>query len=119
MYVPQPTPTFEEQVAGAAQRAVIKFIGDPSTWLLPNYEGRMKVPPSWIAECWRLVDSKKVQLEVAKLIEAELAQRIFNAMATELGTDVKQVLSVQERREMIRALVRDNLDAILQAGGHE
>jgi hypothetical protein len=106
--------SFEESVKLAAERAVLKFIGDPGTWLLPNYEGRMKIPPSWIAECWRLVDAKKVQQQVAELIEAELAQRIVNAIAAELATDIKQVLSVQERREAIRAVARDNMDVILR-----
>jgi hypothetical protein len=108
--------TFEESVKLAAERAVLKFIGDPSTWLLPNYEGRMKVPPSWIAECWKLVDAQKVQRQVADLIEQELAQRIVNSIAAELATDIKQILSIQERRETIRAVAREHMGEILKAG---
>jgi len=33
-----------------------------------------------------------------------------------LATDVKQILSVKERREMLRGLARDHMDAVMAAG---
>ena len=36
--------------------------------------------------------------------------------AAELATDIKQILSVQERREMLRGLAREHMDAVMQAG---
>lgn len=32
------------------------------------------------------------------------------------ATDIKQILSVKERREMLRGLARDNMDAVMKAG---
>ena len=37
-------------------------------------------------------------------------------MAAELSTDIKQLLSVKERREKIRSLARDHMDSIMKAG---
>jgi len=106
---------FDTKVKAAAEHAVLQFISSGG-WLLPNYEGRLKVPAEWVAECWRLVDADKVRAQLAARLESELADRMVNHMAAELATDIKQILSVKERREMLRALARDHMDAVMKAG---
>jgi hypothetical protein len=106
---------FEQQVKAAAEKAVLQFI-QSGGWLMPNYEARLKVPLEWLAECWRLVDAKKLQAQITERLESELADRIVNHMAAELATDIKQILSVKERREAIRALAREHMDSIMRAG---
>lgn len=106
---------FEQAVKTAAERAVLQFV-QSGGWLMPNYESRLKVPAEWIADCWRLVDSEKLKKQVAERLESELAERMVNHMAAELATDIKQILSVKERREMLRALAREHMDSIMQAG---
>ena len=106
---------FESQVKAAAEHAVLRFIGDGG-WLLPNYESRLKIPVEWMADCWRLVDAEKLKQQMATRLEAELADRMVNHMAAELATDIKQILSVKERREMLRSLARANMDAVMKAG---
>lgn len=105
---------FQQQVQHASERAVLKFIGDGG-WLMPNYEARLKIPQEWLAECWKLVDADKLRAQIAARLEAELADRIINHMAAELATDIKQILSVRERREALRSVVRDNLDKLTKA----
>lgn len=107
--------TFDEQVKAAAEKAVLQFVGSGG-WLLPNYEARLKIPPEWIADCWRLVDAEKLKAQIAARLESELADRMVNHMAAELATDIKQILSVQERREMLRSLAREHMDAVMKAG---
>ena len=107
---------FEQSVKDAAEKAVLKFLQDGG-WLMPNYEGRLKIPVEWVAECWRLVDSQKLKAKIAERLESELADRMINHMATELATDIKQILSVKERREMLRALAREHMDGVMRAGG--
>lgn len=107
---------FEQMVKMAAESAVAKFLHDGTNWLKSDYGNRFTVPSDWFAECWKLVDLKKVQSDVAKLIENELAERIVNSIATELATDIKQILSVKERREAIRSIARDHMEAIMKAG---
>lgn len=105
---------FDEKVKLAAEQAVLAFISTGG-WLLPNYESRLKIPAEWIADCWNLVDSTKLKAKIAERLESELADRMVNHMAAELSTDIKQILSVKERREMLRGLVRDHMDAVMQA----
>ena len=105
----------EQQIKQAAERAVLKFVSE-GQWLMPNYESRLKVPAEWIAECWRMVDSEKLRAQIAARLESELADRMVNHMAAELATDIKQILSVKERREMLRAIAREHMDAVMRAG---
>lgn len=105
---------FEQAVKTAAEKAVLKFVQDGG-WLMPNYESRLKVPAEWIADCWSLVDSAKLKAKIAVRLENELADRMVNHMATELATDIKQILSVKERREMLRSLAREHMDAVMRA----
>ena len=106
---------FDQQVKAAAEKAVLQFIGSGG-WLLPNYESRLKIPAEWIADCWRMVDADRLKDQIAQRLESELADRMVNHMATELATDIKQILSVKERREMLRGLARQHMDAVMQAG---
>ena len=106
---------FEEQVKCAAESAVLKFLGDGG-WLMPNYEGRLKIPAEWLQRCWALVDSDALQKKLAERLESELVDRMVNHIAAELATDIKQILSVRERREAIRSVARHNMEAIMQAG---
>lgn len=109
---------FEQRIKLAAEQSVLKAISE-GTWLMPNHEHRMRIPVEWMIECWRLVDVDKIRQQVAARIESELADRMVNSMAAELATDIKQILSVKERREMLRAIAREKMDAVMQAGGSQ
>lgn len=106
---------FEEAVKAAAEKAVLKFITE-GNWLQPNYESRFKIPPEWTADCWKLIDSNKLKQKIADRLESELADRMVNHMAAELATDIKQILSVQERREALRALARSHMGEVMKLG---
>ena len=104
---------FEQAVKTAAEQAVLHFVKSGG-WLLPNYESRFKIPAAWIQSCWELVDQNELRRKIAANLESELADRMINLMAAELATDVKQILSDKERRERLRGLARDHMDAIMQ-----
>ncbi len=105
---------FENQVKAAAEKAVLHLVSS-GKWLQPNYESRMKVPAEWMAEMWGMVDADSVRRQLALRIESELADRMVNNMAAELATDIKQILSVKERREALRALAREHMDAVMKS----
>lgn len=107
--------TFEDQLKDAAEKAVLHHIGS-GAWLMPNYESRIKVPADWMAEMWSMIDRQSVMQHFAAKIEEELADRMVNHIAAELATDIKQILSVKERREKLRSLARDHMEAIMKAG---
>lgn len=109
---------FEQAVKAAAEKAVLNFV-QSGGWLQPNYDARLKIPAEWLADCWRLVDAEGLKQKLAERLESELVERMVNHMAAELATDIKQILSVKERREMLRGLARDHMDAVMKAGSVE
>jgi hypothetical protein len=107
---------FEDAVKVAAEGAVLKIISD-GAWIGPDYANRFKIPPEMMTEIWQMVDKDRLKQKMAARLEDELADRIMNHMAAEIATDVKQILSVKERREALRHIARENMDAILTAKG--
>ena len=109
---------FEDQVKTAAEKAVLQLVSS-GQWLTPDYAGRIRIPAEWMAKVWRMVDADRVRRQVAERIESELADRMVNHIAAELATDIKQILSVKERREALRALAREHMDAIMKVGAQK
>lgn len=108
----------ESKIKQAAENAVLKFVSEGNNWLAPDYHNRFKIPSEWVIECWNLVDAEKVRAQVAAKIENELAERMVNHIASELATDIKQILSVKERREMLRSIARNHMDEVMKAGAN-
>jgi Mg/Co/Ni transporter MgtE len=106
---------FEKAIAQAAQNSVLKIISD-GNWIATDYSTRFKLPPEMLAEVWAMVDIDGLKRKMADRIESELADRIVNHMAADLATDIKQLLSVTERREAIRSVAREHLSHIMQEG---
>lgn len=106
---------FELAVKTAAEKAILKIISEGS-WIAPGYGNRFKIPAEMLADIWKMVDVEKLKHKMASRLEEELADRIINKMAEEISTDVKQILSVKERREAIRSIAREHMDTIMQAG---
>lgn len=106
---------FELAVKAAAEKAVLKIIAEGS-WVAPDYANRFKMPAEMMADIWKMVDVEKLKQKMAARLEEELADRIINKMAEEISTDVKQILSVKERREALRHIAREHMDTIMRAG---
>lgn len=77
-----------------------------------NYNDRFKLPADFIAKAWALVDQEALLRALSERLQDELVDRLVNQMAAEIATDIKQILSVQERREAVRSVVRDNIDKL-------
>lgn len=103
---------FEAQVKQLAEKAVLTMFTKAENWIQSDYNNRVTIPASLMAEVWSLVNVEKIKKQMAARLEQELADRIVNHMAAELATDVKQILSVAERREALRAVCRENMDRI-------
>lgn len=103
----------ELAIKTAAEKAVLKIITE-GIWIAPDYANRVQIPKDFMSQVWQMVDQDKVKKHLVARLEAELADRMVNHMAAELATDIKQILSVTERREALRSLARGHMDAIMQ-----
>ena len=106
---------FENAVKAAAEKAVLKIITEGS-WVQPDYANRVRLPKDFMVDVWKMVDTEKIKQHLAARLESELADRLVNHMAAEIATDVKQILSVTERREALRSIAREHMETIMQAG---
>ncbi|SDH10891.1 hypothetical protein SAMN05216466_107130 [Paraburkholderia phenazinium] len=106
---------FEEALSHAAQQSILKVVMD-GRWIEPDYANRFKIPADLIRDIYGLVDREALKVAIGKRLEEELADRIVNALAAEIATDIKQILSVKERREEIREVARKHLQHIAKEG---
>lgn len=107
--------TIETRIKDAAEKAVLQLITQ-GAWLQIDYKDRISIPADFLKEAYALVDRASLRKKLTDRVESELADRLVNHLATEMATDIKQILSVPERREAIRALARDHLDSIMKLG---
>ena len=105
----------EQKLKDAGEKGILKIISDGG-WIQPDYVNRIRLPRDMMNEVWAMVDRDALKLKLKERIEQELADRIVNQIAAELATDIKQILSVPERREAIRSLAREHMDSIMQKG---
>jgi len=105
----------EERLKQVAENSIIKVI-ESGGWIQPDYSQRIQIPRELMTEVWAMVDRDAVKAKLKSRIEQELADRIVNHMAAELATDIKQILSVTERREAIRAIAREHMESIMKKG---
>lgn len=106
---------FGERVRAAVEESVVRLLAR-GEWIQPDYSTRIKLDLSTIRSVYDAVDMERVKARVIETVEVHIADKIFNAMATEIGTDVKQILSNTELREdmrsIIRAKIRESTDAL-------
>lgn len=103
--------SFDKKLQEVVQGQIIASIHKADLLQL-RYDERFKLPESFIQDCWSLIDKDELKAQLSKRLEAELIDRLVNHMAKEIATDIKQILSVKERREAVRSVVRDNFDSL-------
>lgn len=99
-----------ERMREAMEQSLIDVIrkGD---WLAMDYSNRVRLDATLVRDVYTRVDKAKVIDAVLARAEQHMADSIFSAMATEITTDVKQILSNRELREDVRAILRERIRA--------
>jgi hypothetical protein len=106
--------TFEQQLTEAVQQSVLKMVRDGNL-VVPDYAARAKVPPAKVQELYDSIDWNRVRAVVMDRIEERCADSVLNNMATEMATDIKQVLSNKELREEVRSFIRAGIKRVGQS----
>lgn len=108
------TMTFEEEFLKHMKNELIKFISAGS-WINVPYDKKITIDPSLIKKCYDQIDMTEVLRICKEKLEQHVADKIFNAMATEVATDVKQILSNGELREDCRSFLRTKIREVEKA----
>lgn len=67
-----------------------------------------------VQDALKRVDMEKVMQEVAEQIQHELAKKIVNKVVTELGNDIKEVMSHKEIRDDFKYMLRKNIEIVFE-----
>ena len=106
--------TFEQEIQQAVQQSVLKMVREGQL-VVPDYAARAKVPAAKVQELYDSVDWANVRRLVIAEVERAVADKILNQMATEMATDVKQILSNKELREEVRGFIRAGIRRVAEA----
>lgn len=106
--------TFDQQLQEAVQHSVLKMVRDGNL-VVPDYAARAHVPAAKVQELYNAVDWSRVRELVLADVERAVADKILNAMATEMATDIKQILSNKELREEVRSFIRAGIRRVSEA----
>lgn len=100
--------TFDEKMVEGAQQAVLNLLrkGD---WLKIEYNDKVRIDLDTLKEVYNAVDMNRVKMLLKEQCEEHIATIMFNAMASEITTDTKQILSNKELREDIRSIIREKM----------
>lgn len=99
---------FKEKIQQAVEDSVIQTVRK-ADWLRIDYSDRVVLPIADLRSMYNGLDMSKVMNGVKDRVEQHMIDSIMNSLATEVATDIKKILSNQELREDIRAIVRSKL----------
>lgn len=106
--------SFDEDIQQAVRDSLVKMIrsGD---WLKLDYSAKLPIDTAFLRRIQNSVNLDNVLAKLTDQIESRIAEAIFNAMATEIATDVKKILSNMELREDVRAILRAKIRNVAEA----
>ena len=100
-----------ERLQQAVENALIGIIRSGDAFKLP-YENRIDLG-SDLEKAYKLIDYEKVYTKVTSLLEEEIAKKIVNKIVTEMGNDMKKLMSNTEIREDFKYFMRKGVEKIL------
>ena len=68
----------------------------------------------FVQEALKKVDMEKVMQEVTEQIQHELARKMVDKVVTEMGTDIKELMSHKEIRDDFKYMLRKNIDLVFE-----
>jgi hypothetical protein len=99
-----------DRIQQAVENAFIKIIPDA---LKINYDSKIDVSPEF-KKAYAKINFEKVHARITALLEEELAQKIVNKVITEMGTDIKTLMSNATVRDDLRFLLRKGVESIME-----
>ena len=109
---PQAQPVGMSRIHQELENGIVKSIKKGDVFKIP-YASQIDISPE-MKQAYANIDFAKVYVEITALLEKELAQKVVNKIITEMGTDIKKLMSHNEIREDFKYLMRKGVDAIME-----
>ena len=101
----------EKKITRAIEDALIKKIhaGDILTL---NYQERISYA-AYLQEAYKKIDYGRVMHLITENLEEVIAEKVVNKIVTEMGTDIKELMSRAQIRDDFRYFLRQGVETIL------
>lgn len=101
-----------QKIIDAMENGIVKAIAAGDIFKFP-YEGKIDLSAE-MRQAYKNIDYPKVYGRITELLEEELAQKVVNKIITEMGTDIKKLMSNNEIREDFKFLMRKGVETIME-----
>jgi hypothetical protein len=101
-----------ERIQQAVEDALIKMIRNGDAFTI-DYKDKINYGAEF-KKAYAAIDFNRVHARITELLEEELAQKIVNKIITEMGTDVKNLMSNATVRDDLKFLMRKGVEAITE-----
>lgn len=101
----------DERLLQELENALVKLVKGGSALEVP-YGKRIDVSEH-MKKAYKNIDYERVQELVSKELEEALAKKIVNKVITEMGNDIKSLMSNNSIREDFKYLMRKGVDEIM------
>ena len=101
-----------ERIQQAIENSIIKMIQSGDA-IKMNYDNKVDVSAE-VRKAYAQINYTKVFARISELLEEELAQKIVNKIITEMGTDIKNLMSNATVRDDFRFLMRKGVEERMQ-----
>lgn len=100
--------SFEALLIKEIQSSVLKAVRDRNLIDI-SYSERPKLPTDRIRQLYANVDWDRVMDLAKSSVEEAIADKFLHSLATELATDIKQIMCNKELREDLRSVLRQKI----------
>ena len=100
-----------QRIMEAMEQGIVKAIHSGEMFKIP-YDSKIDVSKE-MRRAYEGIDYAKVESRVKELLEEELARKIVNKIVTEMGTDIKKLMSNPNIRDDVRFMMRKGVEEIL------
>ena len=94
------------------ENGIIKAVQTGEPFSMP-YQSKIDITEP-LKQAYNNIDFSRVQTKITEYLEEELARKIVNKVITEMGTDIKKLMSNNTIRDDFRYLLRRGIDDLLE-----
>lgn len=101
-----------ERIMQAIEAGLVKSIQNGEVFKVP-YDSKIDVSEE-LRKAYKNINYERVYARITELLEEELAIKIVNKVVTEMGNDIKKIMSNSEIRDDFKFLMRKGVETIME-----
>ncbi len=101
-----------DKVTREVEKAIIKTL-NKGDWLTIKYENKIDISEP-LKKAYENVNFERMYTNITLKLEEVLAEKLVNKIVTEMGTDIKKLMSNENVREDLRFMLRKNIELVLE-----